>query len=299
LFECGACWRRAVTYTEESGNGKERMTMPDALLPDYAKPPIVEVVFAASFAGSPLSTFDIVRFGIECFGDEFPVRTEQPPVQMPLETFDRTSQLLAPSFALLTGAPPIRLWFQSEDRSRLVQIQRDWLACNWKRGEPEDQYPRYPSNRDFFIDTWRKLEEFVKEKGLPVPVASQCELSYINQIVPEGIWDNLGQVDRIVRSVTRAGEYLPEPEDIQTANRYRIKRDGKDIGRLYVAGTPVVNQGDPTEKFQLQLVARGAPLGEGEAGMLDFFDLAHEWIVNGFAAVTTEAAQNELWERKS
>ena len=47
--------------------------------------------------------------------------------------------------------------------------------------------------------------------------------------------------------------------------------------------------------IQLNMTARGKPWAEGREGLVSFFRLAHEWIVNGFAAVTTDEAQHELW----
>jgi hypothetical protein len=74
--------------------------------------------------------------------------------------------------------------------------------------------------------------------------------------------------------------------------------EDRDAGRLYVQATPAVRPEDPSPVIQLQLVARGAPLEEGRDGMVAFFRLAHKWIVEGFAAVTTDESQISLWERK-
>jgi uncharacterized protein (TIGR04255 family) len=267
-------------------------------LPDYAQPPVVEVVFAVALGPLPLSVVDLARFGLERLGDAFPLRSEQPPMQMAVETFDRTVQMVMPTLALLTGPPPVRLWFQSEDKTRLVQVQRDWLACNWQGASTGAPYPRYESNETFFCETWDGLSQFVEELGHGPVSPNQCELTYINHIVPGELWARHGQMGNVLRLAGEAGSFLPEPEDGQVVFRYRIPYEGRDVGRLYVQATPALRPEDLSPVIQLQIVARGAPLGAGRNGMVAFFRLAHEWIVNGFAAVTTDAAQRSLWERK-
>jgi uncharacterized protein (TIGR04255 family) len=265
--------------------------------PDYAKPPVVEVVFAVAVGPLPLSVIDLARFGLERLGHDFPISSDQPPVQMAVETFDPAVQMVVPTLALLTGPPPVRLWFQSEDRTRLVQLQRDWLACNWQGASTGVAYPRYESNEAFFCQTWDSLSQFVQELG-HLPIApSQCELTYINHIVPGELWERHGEISKVIRLAGEAGSFLEEPEDGQLAFRYRINLEGRHVGRLYVQANPALRAEDRSPVIQLQIVARGAPLRDGRDGMVAFFRLAHAWIVNGFAAVTTDEAQNSLWER--
>jgi uncharacterized protein (TIGR04255 family) len=265
---------------------------------DYAKPPIVEVVFAVAIGPLQLSVVDLARFGLERLGDDFPIRTEQPPMQMPVETFDRARQMVMPTLALLSGPPPVRLWFQSEDMTRLVQVQRDWLACNWQAGATGAPYPRYEANEASFYETWDSLSEFVESLGQGPLTASQCELTYVNHITPGELWSRHGEMSKVIRLAGQAGAFLPEPEDGHLVFRYRMSFEDRDAGRLYVQATPAVRPEDPSPVIQLQLVARGAPLEEGRDGMVAFFRLAHKWIVEGFAAVTTDESQISLWERK-
>jgi uncharacterized protein (TIGR04255 family) len=187
------------------------------------------------------------------------------------------------------------LWFQSDDRSRLVQLQRDWLACNWQ-GLSDVTYPRYEATEQYFLGTWDKLATFLAAGNYDGPVANQCELTYVNHIVPGKVWSRRGQVDKVLRVAGKASRFLPEPEDAQFTFRYRIPYEGRDVGRLYVQAAPgAKNDGSPV--IQLNMIARGLPLAEGRDGLTAFFRLAHEWIVRGFAAVTTERAQKELWRR--
>lgn len=284
-------------YNQARGGPTSLMTLSGSTLPDYVRPPVVEVVFAASLRPLPISLVDLARFGWERLGDSFPIRQEQPPMPVAIETFDDATRNLAPTLALLTGVPPVRLWFQSEDKTRLVQVQRDWLACNWQGLSGDGTYPRYESIESLFLETFDSFADYAAQLGYGQVGTAQCELSYINHIAPGELWERHGQLSKVVRLASDTDDFLPEPEDGQLVFRYRIPYEGKDVGRLYVQVTPGLRPLDRSPLIQLNMVARGAPLREGREGMVSFFRLAHEWIVRGFAAVTTEAAQDILWER--
>lgn len=272
---------------------------PDAIFPDYRTPPVAEVIFAVGLQPLTTSIVDLAQFGLEKLGKEYPIHQDLPAVRMATETFDGTVQNLVPTLALLTGSggPPIRLWFQSSDKTRLIQVQRDWLAYNWQAGSGEALYPRYERIENQFFSLWDNFSSFLGQRKDETLTAHQCELSYINHIAPGSLWERHGQLGKVIRLAGAAGGFLPEPEDGQLAFRYRITRDGTDIGRLYVQSTSGQRQADGAPVIQLTMTARGRPMSEGREGVLAFFRLAHQWIVNGFAAVTTEEAQSELWGR--
>jgi uncharacterized protein (TIGR04255 family) len=268
-----------------------------AMSPHFRNPPVVEVIFAVALLPLATSVVDLARFGIEQLGEEFPLYQDQPPTRMAVETFDDAVQNLAPTLALLTGAPPVRLWFQSEDKTRLVQVQRDWLAYNWQVGSGDIPYPRYERIEDEFLRIWDKFSDFIKQYHNQTTTVQHCELSYINHITPDGLWEHLGQLPRVLRLAGTADEFLPEPEDGQISFRYKIPYGGRDAGRLYIHSIPGQQSFDRKPIIQLTLTARGGPLKGGREGMLEFFQVAHEWITKGFAAVTTEEAQKMLWGR--
>lgn len=271
--------------------------MPDHPLPDYDRPPLVEVVFAASVEPLSLPIMELSALALEEFGDEFPIRQEQPPMRMARESFDNPIPQLGPTLALLAGQPPIRLWLQSEDQTRLLQLQKDWLACNWQKGNGPLPYPRYEAIESFFLDTWDRVDRFASTRGGGL-VPTQCELSYINLISPGELWSRHGEMHKILGLVGEPAGYLPEPEDGQVAFRFRMKDGDMDLGRLHVRAVSAFRPADRVPVIQLTMTARGAPPGTGREDMRSFFRMAHEWIVEGFAAVTTEAAQDTLWGRK-
>jgi hypothetical protein len=48
--------------------------------------------------------------------------------------------------------------------------------------------------------------------------------------------------------------------------------------------------------IRLDMTARGVN-DEATTKMREYFDLAHDWIVNGFADVTTPTMQEKVWRR--
>jgi len=266
-------------------------------VPEYARPPVVEVVFSVTHEPAAQSVVDLAKFGIEYLGYDFPVRSDHPPVSA-MGSSTQMGQTIAPTLSLLTGMPLVRLWFQSNDKTRLVQLQRNWLACNWQGSPTGASYPRYSANEEFFLEIWDSYVQFTENMAYPALKATMCELTYINHINPGDVWTKNGELSKVIRLAGRTTDFLPDPEDGQLAFRYRISLDGQSVGWLRVQVTQGFRLEDHSPIIQLQLVAQGAPLGEGRDGMLRFFRLAHEWIVNGFAAVTTETAQDLLWERK-
>ncbi|HUE08033.1 MAG TPA: hypothetical protein VMP41_11445, partial [Acidimicrobiales bacterium] len=59
---------------------------------------------------------------------------------------------------------------------------------------------------------------------------------------------------------------------------------------------PAFQREDNQPVIALTLLARGAPRTTDATGVVEFLRLGHEWIVRGFADLTT-AAMHDEWER--
>ena len=90
--------------------------------------------------------------------------------------------------------------------------------------------------------------------------------------------------------------FLPAPEEAVLRWRYRIPGIDGPAGRLYVTAQPSWRTADGSPVWVMNLMARGAPIGTGIDGAFEFFDLGREWVVRGFADLTTDAMQS-YWER--
>jgi uncharacterized protein (TIGR04255 family) len=273
----------------------------DHPLPSFERPPVNEVVLSVSFDRP-------AGFGIAHLGDFWHRKLvsdlrdveEQAPYQPPVEVL---SSHPAPPFMnlqMLATPPSPRLWAKSPDGTKLVQLQPNWFASNWREtAESKPPYPRWPVMEEFFLDYFHRFQDYLNEEGFGEVTPQQCEVSYINHIRPNPIWRDHSDIDKVLVLAGATAEFLPRPENLQLAAAYRIKTaDGTDRGRLHVNAQPAFQREGNLPILVLTLVARGDSLSPDEDGMMEFFRLGHEWIVRGFAAITTPAMHEE-WGRET
>jgi uncharacterized protein (TIGR04255 family) len=264
--------------------------------PVFDRPPVEEVALGVYF--NPIAALDSIRLGLlwERWRDRYPHVEEQPalPPLVP-EAFDRPSL----SQTIFFGQPAFpRVWYQSQGRDQLVQVQRDRLVHNWRHLAATQQYPHYDELRPRFEEDAADFFSYIALLGHELPPIVQAEVTYVNPI-PVGDRGNGEALARLMApwSGTMSDSFLPNPEDIALTLRYRIPGpDGKSAGRLYITAQPSLRQsaeGRVDEIILLQLFARGAPIGSGLAGALAFLDLGHDWLVRAFKSVTTPEFHHE------
>ncbi len=110
-------------------------------LPDYERPPVIEVVCGILFKSIDKLLAPHLGLLWEKYKTEYPVCREVPPLAPVIERFEE-----APRIDLqLADVPPLpRIWFVDEKENGIIQVQRDRFLHNWKKVLPEDEYPRYP-----------------------------------------------------------------------------------------------------------------------------------------------------------
>lgn len=231
------------------------------------------------------------------FKRAYPKTEPQAPLDPVVETFG-VRPIFQPKVRFeLSERPPVpRYWFLNDEGTELVQVQPDRFIHNWRKVTESATYPRYEYIRDQFSASLHKFTTFVEGEKLGQVVPTQCELTYVDHIEQSGVWSQYGQLEEILKvwSGSRSVEFLPEPEDVRMAIRFVIPDEsGKPAGRLHVSVEPAMRQ-DETAILLMKLTARGRPIGGTEG--LGFFDLGREWIVRGFAALTT-GKMHRVWER--
>lgn len=268
-------------------------------LPEFEKPPLIETVFSLQF--EPLTALTTPHVGLlwKSFA-QFPAIEEHPPLTPVAESFQ--PPLPARMEVMIEEKPPLRrVWFLNETKTELIQLQADRFIHNWRQREGFDLYPRYERIRDHFRDEVKKLEQFLGDHNLGELRVNQCELTYLNHIERAGVWQKQGELQYVLRnwSPWPAGMFLPEPEDARLHLRF-IMRDNRNqpIGRLHASLQPAWKKIDNSPILVLNMTARGAPLSEGIEGAFSFFDLGREWIVKGFAEITTPEMQR-AWGRSN
>lgn len=264
-------------------------------LPDFANPPVNETVYSLQFA--PLSSFSVPHFGLYWarIREEYGHFNVLPPVPSVSEQFASVPLQGRPKLEILAH-PEVRCWFLNSSGTRLVQVQRDRFSFNWRQVEGTEVYPRYPILKEAFTAQWRAFKQFLVDETLGSPEVTQCEVTYVNHIVPGNGWTGYGELGKVVApwSGKHSGDFLPAPERVRIELNYQLP---DKLGRLYVQALPVLRGRDMTEILQVTLTARGAPRSPSEEDVLAWIDLGREWIVKGFADFTA-TEMHQLWGRK-
>jgi uncharacterized protein (TIGR04255 family) len=263
-------------------------------LPDYERPPVIEVVCGILFKS--IDTMLAPHFGLlwEKYKPEYPICREVPPLTPVIERFGEQPQI----DLQLANVPPLpRTWFVHKNDNGIIQVQRDRFLHNWKKVRPEDEYPRYPQVIKLFKDRLAQFESFLIENDLGVIAPKQYEMTYVNHIPQGDAWTTLNEIRNVFPdfSLRAIHRFLPEPEGINWRTSY-VLPDGE--GRLHVTIRHAKLRDSGLPMLLLDLTVRGIGRDTSPQGMVGWFDLAREWIVRGFADLTGDEVQTNIWRRK-
>lgn len=260
-------------------------------LPKFGNPPVVEVALSILF--EPLERFKSAHVGRlwERIKDQFPATEDQP--ELPYSIEEPTAPAPLPRLELM-DRPRVRTWFQNADGTQLLQVQHNRIAYNWKRGAASEPYPSYEAVEKGFRKLLPVWMDFVRQESLGEIVPTQAEVTYVNHI-PEP-HNSIGRVIKLWPGLD-GGTFLPPVEDVRFAARYLITDGTKQmIGRLSAELQPAYLTSSRAELLNLNLIARGKPRSPDMDGALAFLRLGHEWIVRGFAEITTPE-MHAKWNR--
>lgn len=266
----------------------------DVPLPDFERPPVVEVSVGYLFAG--LSSYTSLRVARlqEALSERYPVVEEHPPLGPTFETFGPAEGSATQiRFEMVEGAFTPRFFFLSRDQAELVQIQSDRLHYNWRRTASEQQYPRYPYIRERFDEAWAALRKWADHGQLGDPSVTQCEVVYVNRIPLLDREDQACGLSQIFPWLTGLPG-ITEDGSFQYRQRLNDEKD-RPVARLFAA----LNYGTSPNghrEAQLMLTVRGRPLEPDESVFTDFLDEGRKIIVRTFANLTSDEA-HKLWER--
>lgn len=232
---------------------------------------------------------DLLGAGVfaERVRDEFPQREERPAPPPMEERFGRPQPASPFTFEVLDRPPTARFRFLSQDASRLIQLQHDLFAFNWRKLNDDDAYPRYAYMRESTERYLTLLSDVVADAGREEIEPNWIEVSFINHIDAVDGHSRLGAVLTSVRDDT--GErFLPSREEAELHERFLIEEGGEPVGRLRVSTSPAFRTSDESPIWIMNLTARIRSTGQGLGNAFERFDLAHEWVVRAFDELTTE-----------
>lgn len=188
------------------------MTADEPMLPDFERPPVVEIIAAVQFA--PLPAFDIAQ--VIALGREFDDWTVvDAPQAIPPMTEGPTPRTLGQHAIIGFGTPPVRVILSTENGRWAGQIQQDRVAVHERKVDA----------RPSFTNVAPMLHDFSKRAsaalGTTVPSAAHApdlvEVIYENRITPAaGRWSTLGELHRVLRVIDHPAG-APPFEDVEQA----------------------------------------------------------------------------------
>jgi len=270
-------------------------------LPDFSDPPVEEVLLSLQFAA--ITDLKTAHVGVywEGIRKRYPFTSEQPEVNPVFETFGTIPQT-QPNISLQTFmAPPMpRFWFENAPGGpELLQIQRDRLMRNWRKGDGKAPYPRYEAIRRSLQQEAQEYSAFLKKENLGELLVNQCEVTYIN-IVEDlpGKSDLHGALNSIspLWSGLTTDDPPGEVENSLVQIRYILSRNGERVGRIHVSMQPAFRPADFKPVFRIEITARGRPTGSTLKDAFEMLDFEREAVVKTFASVTS-TEMHKLWKR--
>lgn len=252
----------------------------------FDHPPVEEIAFAVQLVEPVLSIEDIVASGAPLSAD-FPVRQLQPSLPRMVVP---TAQ---PAFSFTTAIVQVpRFWFVSANGLKLIQVQEDRIAFNWRRLGTDAEYPRYAVLRQEFETVVAHVAHAV---GLDLETLQSdfCELTYVNELEHAN-----ASLDAVLTTVSPLANavFLPPPDQALWTGQWTIQQANGPAGRMTAAAQPAIRDRDqrPINLLSMTCALPGELVGFGE--VMSRMDVAHEWIVKGFADLTTPE-MHDTWSR--
>lgn len=264
--------------------------------PQYDNPPVVETVIGVQFP--ELRGFRACHFGLfwKTLDKRFSRAEDKPRVGKIAEEFPHNTVFPQGLFAQQSTLPD-RVWYVSEDDSDLIQVQPNRFIYNWRRGSKKDgQYTSFEENSKNFSQQFETFREFCREQKLEDPGPEYCEVTYVNHLVPqagETASDLFGKAFAGLNWRFSDG-WLLHPE-AATFSRTFVIDDNR--GRLYAEASIARAGKEDTELILFKLTAYVKHDLEATGKLADSLQLAHDWVVRGFACLTDVAIQKDRWER--
>lgn len=265
---------------------------------EFTQPPIIEVALSIAFEPLPLTTQHLIEVWESKLKDSHPNLEIQPPFEMPIEPLEA---IAGPQLAFQFSAFPTshRVWALDTDKNHLVQLQRDFVATNWRRlDSPGDAYPRFGEMRLRLRDMLEGVTRHLQERGLGPIRPVQVEVTYINHVVaPHG--QRPYRLDEVLRLVSdhAIDSKLAEMEPGRLAVSYPLWRGERRVGRLHVTADPATRKNDLSHVMVLTTTVRGVPEDPTLESAQAFIDDGAATAFTAFLGMTTDTIQR-AWGRK-
>lgn len=268
-------------------------------LPDFDRPPLVEVAIGLQFEALPQIRQGHLGLFWAQIRDKYPNTRDLPPLPFGREDLEGDG----PVFTFqVTDVPELhRAWFLSDDETMLVQVQSDRLVHNWRevRGEP---YPRFDTIYATFAERLGQFEAVLRDAQVPALTPQQVEVTYINWIATDSLADFFAPAQPLSLQLQGIAE---RADDEAMTLRFSVVADDGPIGRLYVQAAPGLRRSPqpaapvsaPERGFLMSLSFKApVPVTPGTSDLEDLMNRGRNAIVRVFTALT-KPSWHETWGR--
>ena len=256
------------------------------ILPSFRKPPINEVVCGVRFRRLEQLMIPHIGQFWESVRGNFPNCEHAPPISIAPEDVDPD-----------TGLPIPRVWLINSAGDRLLQIQNNIFFYNWRKRKEDKPYPRYKNIVKYFKKYFELFVRYLEEREIGSIELSSLELTYINHI-PLGIgWDSPKDISKVFPDVkwrSSIKRFLPIHDQLLWGASFSLP---EGMGTLNAKINQGVRRADGLPLLIFELKASDLSAGKSIDDIWNWYPIAHEWIVRGFADLTGKRVQEQIWER--
>jgi uncharacterized protein (TIGR04255 family) len=249
----------------------------------FTQPPLDEIVFSVEFVAP---SFSSVHLGLywESIRAEFPSQQDNIPIK--LEDYENYT------------LPLRRVWFISNDRKKIIQLQDNLFIFNWNYDQ-QDENPHFGEIVQKFISQWNHLEEWwlnIAEEPIEI---QKYELTYVNGIKKNWGWQNAKDHAKIFNFIeTEWSGFLKVPDSFDFQITFLLPNQSGTLS-VKLEQLPISSDVDNEEEITsenflaFQLIATS---DNANIPLTDWFASAHDYIVKAFLELIKEDAQ-KLWGR--
>ncbi|MDE0151319.1 MAG: TIGR04255 family protein [Bdellovibrionales bacterium] len=244
----------------------------------YKNPPLDEMYISIHFQVDPsIEQLDFQQFAIEVEAN-FKNKEYIFPV---IERIGNMEKIIT---------TPEKVWFYSENKTKLLQLGRDRMVYNWRAGEVKPvNYPKYENIKPEFLKYWKILEDYIrryKNRNLSIKM---CELYYSNilEIGAKQFLKNDRDLHKAVNFIS------PYPEDYKAVTPHISLQIPMDQDTLFLRLEKVKDNKSNRDAFLLVLSIKNNKGFENISE--DWYDEANRKIRQFFEDITTESIRN-FWK---
>lgn len=271
------------------------MNKKSLVLPEFEKPPLVEVVCDMQFESLDNLIAPYIGLFWNSIKEDFPYTSQLEPIMPIFEEFSSPNTKLKSEPLKFPSLP--RIWFVEESKNVLIQLQRDRFILNWRKTSTNDKYPRYNKVINLFNKYLELFKNFIESNNIGTINPTQYEMAYINHIGKSKSFKSFNDINNIFPDFNWGTEtkinILKKLDGVNLQTRFEIPNQ---VGRLYLKIQDAYNQ-DKQPIFVLEIKVRGIGKFNSYNSYKDWYDIAHESIVCTFADITSNEIQDSEWRR--